>query len=246
MNQEGGRILDDLFGRKGQTYPKPVSLIRSLCRATTMGHDTVCDFFAGYGTTTHAVIDLNRQDGGGRKFILVEMASHFDTVLVPRIMKVMYSPEWRDGAPKRMASQEEAQRTPHMVKVLRLESYEDALHNLAEAEARGRTAKKAEAVRTTAGEESYRLNYLVKLPLEASDTMLNIEKLEHPFSYTLEVLTDDGPREQTVDLVETFNWLYGLRVKRLLTWEAKQGKEARKYRVVIATDRDARKRILVV
>lgn len=76
--------------------------------------------------------------------------------------------------------------------------------------------------------------------------MLKVEKLEHSFSYTLEVLTEDGSREQTVDLVETFNWLYGLRVNRLLTWEAKQGKEARKYRVVVATDRDNRKRILVV
>jgi adenine-specific DNA-methyltransferase len=158
----------------------------------------------------------------------------------------MYCPEWRDGAPKRMASQEEAKRTPHLVKVLRLESYEDALHNVAKSEAQGRTATKADAVRATAGDERYRLNYLLKLPLEASDTILNVEKLEHPFSYTIEVLTDDGPREQTVDLVETFNWLYGLRVKRLLTWEAKQGKETRPYRIVVATDRENRKRILVV
>jgi adenine-specific DNA-methyltransferase len=158
----------------------------------------------------------------------------------------MYSPAWKDGRPERPATKGEAHRTPRLVKVLGLESYEDALHNVAEAEARGRTAKKAEAVQTAAGEERYRLNYLVKLPLEASDTMLNVEKLEHPFSYTIEVLTDAGPREQTVDLVETFNWLYGLRVKRLLSWEAKQGKETRKYRVVVATDRDNRKRILVV
>ena len=49
-----------------------------------------------------------------------------------------------------------------------------------------------------------------------------------------------------MSFAQFLNWLYGLRVKRLLTWEAKQGKGARQYRVVVATDRDARKRILVV
>ena len=74
--------------------------------------------------------------------------------------------------------------------------------------------------------------------------MLNLAKLEHPFDYTLEVLTDDGPREQAVDLVETFNFLYGLSVRRLVTW--KNEKDGRDYRIVKATDREGRKRILVV
>lgn len=68
----------------------------------------------------------------------------------------------------------------------------------------------------------------------------------YPFSYILEVLTADGPREQAVDLLETFNWLHELRVKRLLTLEAKPGKETQRYRVVVVAERDARKRILVV
>lgn len=227
-------------------YPKSVHTVEDSIFAVSDTHSLILDYFAGTGTTGHAVINLNRKDGGQRNFILVEVAEYFDTVLVPRIKKVMLTPDWKDGKPARIATKEEAKRTPRVVKVLRLESYEDALYNLAEAEARGRAVRKAGAVRTVTGEERYRLNYLVKLPLEASDTMLNVEKLEHPFSYTIEVLTDDGPREQTVDLVETFNWLYGLRVKRLLRWEAKEGKGARTYRVVVATDRDARKRILVV
>jgi len=77
------------------------------------------DFFAGSGTTGHAVINLNREDGGRRKFILVEMAQYFDTVLLPRIKKVTFTPEWKDGKPKRMATQEEAERSPRIVKVIR-------------------------------------------------------------------------------------------------------------------------------
>jgi adenine-specific DNA-methyltransferase len=246
---EGGAELKALFGSAVFENPKPATLIGRVLRLSSPGdggQDVLLDFFAGSGSAGHAAIEVNRADGSSWRFLLVEVAEYCQSVIVPRIQKVMYSPAWKDGRPERPATKGEAHRTPRLVKVLELESYEDALHNLAEAEARGRTAKKAEAVRTTAGEEGYRLNYLVKLPLEASDTMLNVEKLEHPFSYTIEVLTDAGPREQTVDLVETFNWLYGLRVKRLLSWEAKQGKETRKYRVVVATDRDNRKRILVV
>jgi len=59
----------------------------------------VLDYFAGSGTTGHAVINLNREDGGRRKFILVEMADYFDTVLLPRLKKVTFSPEWKDGNP---------------------------------------------------------------------------------------------------------------------------------------------------
>jgi len=45
------------------------------------------DYFAGSGTTAHAVIQLNKEDGGNRKFILVEMADYFDTIILPRIKK---------------------------------------------------------------------------------------------------------------------------------------------------------------
>ena len=72
------------------------------------------DFFAGSGTTGHAVINLNREDGGQRKFILVEQGDYFDTVLLPRLKKVTFSPEWKDGKPKRLATPEEAERSPRI------------------------------------------------------------------------------------------------------------------------------------
>ncbi|MCB0057328.1 MAG: hypothetical protein KDE45_09890, partial [Caldilineaceae bacterium] len=200
------------------------------------------DFFAGSGTTGHAVINLNREDGGWRKFILVEMGEYFDSVLLPRVAKVIYSPEWKDGRPVRDATPEEAERTPRLVKVLRLESYEDALHNLAAPATLARAAQREDAFRELAGEDAYRLRYWIELPLQEAEACLRALDLGHPFDYTLEMLTDDGPVRKPVDLVETFNFLYGLRVRRYESWQ--DGDRA--YRVVKAADREGRRRILVL
>ncbi len=232
-------------------YPKSVHTVEDSIFAVSDTDSLILDYFAGTGTTGHAVINLNRGDGGRRKFILIDVAEYFETVLVPRIKKVMFTPEWKDGQPGRFPTKEEAERTPRLVRVLRLESYEDALHNTFSEQNIERLAGREKAYREAVGDEDYRIRYLVKLPLEASDSMLNLAKLEHPFDYRLEVLTDHGPRTETVDLVETFNWLYGLRVHRLLTWVNEKdtaGKErgGRCYRVVVASDRDGKKRILVV
>jgi len=198
---------------------KNVDFIKRAVNMVATNNHCIFDFFAGSGTTGHAVIKLNREDGGRRKFILVEMdTAIFERVLKPRIQKVMYAPEWKDGKPKRLPTKEEVERTPRLVKVLRLEGYEDALHNLATDETLKREALKASAHKERLGEDAYRLSYLVRLPLEASATMLNLAAMEHPFRYTLEVLMEDGPRVETVDLVETFNFLHGLHVERLETW----------------------------
>jgi len=129
---DGGNALKALFGFSAFDNPKPPSLVE---RSTALSPGTpksltILDHFAGSGTTGHAVINLNREDGGRRKFILVEMGDHFDTVLIPRMKKVAFSPEWKDGKPKRLATPEEAERSPRVMKVVRLESYEDALNNL--------------------------------------------------------------------------------------------------------------------
>jgi adenine-specific DNA-methyltransferase len=73
MNAEGGRVLQRIFGKKMVDYPKPPSLIKSLIRAATSKDDAVLDSFAGSGTTAHALLELNKEDGGNRKFILVQL-----------------------------------------------------------------------------------------------------------------------------------------------------------------------------
>lgn len=67
----GTNDLQAVFGRKAFNYPKPVSLVRELIRQCTTSDDLIVDFFAGSGTTGQAVMELNAQDGGSRRFILV-------------------------------------------------------------------------------------------------------------------------------------------------------------------------------
>lgn len=212
--RRGTQILIDLFGSTAISFPKPIELIKYLGGLACQGDTTMVDFFAGSGTTGHAVINLNREDGGKRKFILVEMGNYFDTVLLPRIKKVTFTPEWKDGKPKRMATGEEAGRSPRIVKYIRLESYEDALNNIEFDEAAGQRALEF---------DDYLLQYMLKWETRKSETLLNTEKLASPFSYKLHIHADlpaeasaqagGQTREKVVDIPETFNYLLGLHVK---------------------------------
>jgi len=69
-NQEGARDVMSVFGDRSFNYAKPLSLIRNLLAQATKPNDTVLDFFAGSGTTGQAVLQLNAQDGGRRRYIL--------------------------------------------------------------------------------------------------------------------------------------------------------------------------------
>lgn len=69
----GTNTLKDLLGNSYVEYPKPVELIRNLISYISEPNDIILDFFAGSATTAHAVLDLNKQDGGNRKFILVQL-----------------------------------------------------------------------------------------------------------------------------------------------------------------------------
>lgn len=104
-------------------YCHPISLYKELVGAAVQLPDgIILDFFAGSGTTAHAVMNLNREDSGRRKYILVEMGEHFETVILPRVKKVAFSDKWKDGQ-----AQPGGQGLSHFVKVYSLEQYEDAL-----------------------------------------------------------------------------------------------------------------------
>jgi adenine-specific DNA-methyltransferase len=201
----GTKLLIDLLGKQVFSYPKSLYLVMDCMRFWADDVSIVLDFFAGSGTSGHATINLNREDGGRRKFILVEMAQYFDTVLLPRIKKVAFAPEWKDGKPKRMATAEEAERSPRIVKVIRLESYEDALNNIAFDDPSGQQAMQF---------EDYLLSYMLQWETRGSETLLNVEKLAKPFSYQLHIHRDGATRAQAVDLPETFAYLLGLYVQK--------------------------------
>ncbi len=217
--------LLEIFGAAGnrqlidQLKPKPCALVERCVVLLTDWSDPVLDFFAGSGTTAHAVINVNRRDGGQRKFILVEMADYFDTVLLPRLKKVSFTPEWKDGKPKRLATVEEATRSPRIVKVVRLESYEDTLNNLDLTRTADQQSLLDDVV--AAGPDSFREQYLLRYMLGAesqnSASLLNAQSFTDPAAYQLRVKQagSDEPQLATVDIVETFNWLIGLKVSKL-------------------------------
>lgn len=189
--------------------PKPVALVNEILVYFSTDKDICLDYFAGSGTTGHAVINRNRDDGHNRRYILVEMGDYFDTVLKPRISKVVYSKDWKDGKPKNRDTG-----VSHCFKYIRLEGYEDTLNNL---------VLKSEPVRdkTIAGnaslQEDYLLHYMLDVESKGSQSLLNIDAFNDPTSYLLKVKKpgSDEYIEKAVDLVETFNYLIGLRLVHL-------------------------------
>ena len=98
MNQEGGKLLQKIFGTKIFSYPKPVSLVASLVRAATRNDDIVMDSFAGSGTTGHAVLQVNKEDGDSRRLILVEMEKAIaQNITAERLRRVIEGYTYKDS-----------------------------------------------------------------------------------------------------------------------------------------------------
>ena len=200
----GPSMLKNLFGEKNFDFAKAVALVEDCLRASgCAAGTTVLDFFAGSGTTAHAVVNLNREDGGDRRFTLVEMGEHFDDVVLPRVKKVMYSPNWNAGKPE-APSVQAVQRSPRIVKYMRLESYEDALNNVEFTDAGVQRAMEL---------EDYVIQYMLQWETRDSATLLNIEQLSRPFDYQLATHANGNGGTARADVAETFNYLLGLRVR---------------------------------
>lgn len=197
--------------------PKPPSFIMRMVQLTANKTDLILDYFAGSGTTAHAVINLNREDNGNRQYILVEQGEYFDTVLKPRVQKVIYSKAWKDGKPVVEDKAENLQGVPQIVKVLKLESYEDTLNNL-ELRRSGLFDHLPENA-----QQDYLLNYM--LNLESRGSLLNVSHFEKPFDYGLNISTTSAGAYdwQKVDLVETFNYLIGARLVSIDDQRVKRG-----------------------
>ena len=73
MSQDGTKEIYDLFVSKVFSFPKPLSLLKYLIQTTNDNTALVLDFFSGSATTAHAVMQLNAEDGGNRKFIMVQL-----------------------------------------------------------------------------------------------------------------------------------------------------------------------------
>ena len=91
-SSHGTKLLKNLFeGQKVFSYPKSIYAVKDVIEILSEkgGDDIILDFFAGSGTTAHAVLELNEKDNGSRQFILVEQMDYVENVTVPRVNKVM-------------------------------------------------------------------------------------------------------------------------------------------------------------
>ena len=204
--EHGTDLLKRLFGQQEKfSYPKSVYAVEDCLRVSGMQSKSIAlDYFAGSGTTGHAVINLNREDNGNRKYILCEMAEYFNSVTKPRIEKVIYSEDWKDGKPisRKGISQ--------CFKYIRLEQYEDTLNNLQPKNQRldfDNENGKGDF------EETYFLRYM--LDTETKGDLFNLEWFKNPFAMSIKTTKDNELVDTHVDMVETFNYLIGLNVETL-------------------------------
>lgn len=201
--EHGTDLLKRIFGEQ-EVFSYPKSIFAEEDCLTVSGaerYSLILDYFAGSGTTGHAVINLNRKDGGKRKYILCEMGEYFDTVTKPRIQKVIYSKDWDGGKP---VSREGSS---HCFKYMRLEQYEDTLNNLA--------IQPVNISKDNADfYDGYVLGYM--LDIETRDSLFNMKWFRNPWNMKLRITRQNETHEEKIDVIETFNYLIGLNVVSIL------------------------------
>lgn len=189
LHNEGGVNL-----RKGK---KPEKLVDRILSIGSEENDLVMDFFAGSGTTGGVALKANK------KFICVEQGNYFDNLTLRRTKNTLRGEQsgisklnnWKGGG---------------FVKYIRLEGYEDTLNNLTLQQTQ--TQQGALALNDKVKEE-YLLQYM--LDVESQDHLFNLNAFKNPFNYQLNVTENNELVPTTVDLVETFNYLIGLKVRKV-------------------------------
>ncbi|GAB7218290.1 DNA methyltransferase [Vibrio comitans] len=208
----GNSLLISMLGEKRFDFPKSINLVKRCIEITTQNKTSplIVDYFAGSGTTAHAVIDLNHKaqnPNGNAKFIVVEQGQYFETVTKLRTIKAAYSSEWKDG--KAMSPRNDF---PFLAKVVKLESYEDTLNNI-------RLEKNESTLDLfelgSEASEEYTIKYM--LDVESKKSLLTTDDFLSPFDYTMNISVDSAGATETqkIDLAETFNYLIGLQVKTI-------------------------------
>ena len=166
------------------------------------------DFFAGSGTTGHAVLNLNKTDNGNRKFILVEMGDYFESTLKERIRRVMFSQNWKNGKPD---GKKKIDGTVGIVKYQRLEQYEDVLNNLT----------------TLSPDYDTKTELPVRYLYRPEEQQIRlVMDMRVPFSNR--IMYGKDSTEGVVDVLETYCYLKGLPIQRRLRFDC--GEQV--YRVV--------------
>ncbi len=194
LNADATRELSDLFYPNDYSAlkPKPVSLIKLLIYVTTKGDEIVCDFFAGSGTTAHAVMALNKESNGKRKFVLIEMGDHFYTVIIPRIKKVAYSFDWSRGKPQ------DSNGIGVFFKYYELEQFEDTLAKVVYEDLDPLAIKGKSIYEQYIFMRDKKMSYALELDYEKGNVRVDLNKLY-----------------DNIDIAETLSNLLGKWIKRI-------------------------------
>ena len=195
----GTTALEEILGNGNFNFPKSVYLVSDCLLACRLVFDgMVLDYFAGSGTTGHAVLKLNKTDNGKRKFILVEMGDYFDSTLKERIRRVMFSENWKAAKP----DAKKIDGTVGIVKYQRLEQYEDILNNLT----------------TSPPDYDAKAELPVKYLYRPEEQQIRlIMDMRTPFSNRITYGKDST--EGFVDVLETYCYLKGLPIHRRLRFD---------------------------
>jgi len=177
-------------------------LLKRIIESSSKEGDLVMDFFLGSGTTTAVAHKLKR------KWIGVEMGEHFWTVILPRMKKVLHYDKSGISKEKEVKEKYNKKKAGGFFKYQVLEQYEDSIDNI--------ELLKNKQAQLKFGED-YLIKYFLDYETRESPYLLNIKMLKNPFNYKLKVnLREVGnPQEITIDIPETFNYLLGLKVKKI-------------------------------
>lgn len=180
----------------------PEKLIKVFIESTSNDGEIIMDFFLGSGTTTAVAHKL------GRKWIGVEMGEHFWTIILPRMKKVLAYDKSGISRENDVKEKYNKKSCGGFFKYQILEQYEDTLDNI-------ELEENQEGLEVL--KDEYLLKYFLDYETSESPYFLNIEHLKDPFAYRLKVnLSEVGePEEMVVDIPETFNYLLGLKIKKV-------------------------------
>lgn len=236
--EHGTALLKKIFGKQEVfSYPKSIHAVSDCLSVSGVDNNRssiTLDYFAGSATTGHAVINFNRIDNGSRKYLLCEMGVYFYEVTKPRIQKVVYAKDWKDGKPV-FDKDGQAGGVSQCFKYLRLEQYEDTLNNLVD----------SRTYDTSVMPKDFTLSYLLEAETAESPSLLNLQQFNQPRHYQLNIKrpNSDQSTPQVIDLVETFNWLIGLNVVKLDKWRAYDCEFAREHDPELPQDQHTRLKV---
>lgn len=189
------------------TFPdgkKPEKLLRRLLTIFTQPESIIIDYFSGSGTTAAVSQKMSR------KWLCVESDHNNFDIALQRIQHVMYGDS---GGFK-------GSKSGGIIKYISVESYEDTLNNL-----RWNRTPQQQKLLWDEGKdefrEDYMLRYMLDVEAKGSASLLDMKQFINPFAYQLEIGTGTVGETHpvTIDLVETFNYLLGLHVRRVQTFD---------------------------